>query len=93
MAFLRLQLESNIHKDYSLTKRTTTIGRRADNDIMIDSPAVSNRHARVNIEQNVYLTDLRSSNGTYLNGKKILHTKLSDGDEINFAGVNATFYE
>ncbi|MDX2505959.1 MAG: FHA domain-containing protein [Gammaproteobacteria bacterium] len=82
-----------MHKDYDITKRTTTIGRRSDNDITIDSPDVSNRHARLNFEQNYYLTDQRSSNGTYINGKKILHAKLSDGDEIHFAGIYATFYE
>ena len=91
MAFLRLQIENNVHKDFDLSKATTTIGRRSDNDITIDSPAVSNKHARLNCEGSYYLTDLRSSNGTYINGKKILHAKLNDGDTINFAHIQATF--
>ncbi len=71
---------------------TTTIGRRPDNNIIIDDASVSNRHARLTLENNYFLTDLRSSNGTFINGKKILHAKLSDGDEINFAGIHATFF-
>lgn len=93
MAFLRVQIDSNVHKDYELAKRTTSIGRRPDSDIMIDNTGVSNRHARLNFEQNYYLTDQRSSNGTFINGKKILHAKLSNGDEIHFAGIQAIFID
>lgn len=92
MGLLRLQLDTNEHMDYTLEKGTTTIGRQADNDVVIDHPSVSKKHARLNYEQDYFLTDLRSSNGTFINGKKILHAKLTDGDIINFAGVNATFH-
>lgn len=93
MGLLRVQIDKNVHKDYSIKKGTTAIGRRSDNDIVLDHPAVSNQHARLNFEDNYFLTDLRSSNGTFINGKKILHAKLSDGDVINFAGIHATFYK
>ena len=93
VAFLRIQIKDNSHKDYTLKPGRSSIGRGPDNDIVIEHPSVSNNHARLNFEHNYFLTDLRSSNGTFLNGKKILHTKLADGDLINFAGVTATFYE
>lgn len=94
MGLLRIQQsDTNEHVDYKLEKGTTTIGRHSDNDIVINHPSVSNRHARLNHEDNYFLTDLRSSNGTFINGNKILHSKLADGDAINFAGVNATFYK
>lgn len=92
MGLLRIQLNISEHVDYKLEKGTTTIGRHSDNDVVINDPSVSNKHARLNYEENFFLTDLRSSNGTFVNGKKILHTKLADGDAINFAGINATFY-
>ncbi len=93
MAFLRVEDNNNTHTDFDLISGRTSIGRRSDNDIIIQDASVSNHHARLNFEENYFLTDLRSSNGTYINGKKIFHVKLVDGDVINFAGVHATFYE
>lgn len=93
MALLRVQLENNRYTDFDLEKGRTSIGRRSDNDIIINDSSVSKHHAHLNFEQNYFLTDLRSSNGTFINGKKIFHVKLSDGDVINFAGVHATFYD
>ena len=92
MAFLRVQLENNIYTDFNLEAGRTSIGRHPDNDIVLHNSSVSNQHSRINFEQKYFLTDLRSSNGTFINGKKILHAKLVDGDVINFAGVHATFY-
>lgn len=92
MAFLRVQIEDNIHNDYNLEPGRTSIGRHSDNDVIISDASVSNHHARLNFEANYFLTDLRSSNGTFINGKKIFHVKLADGDVINFAGIHATFF-
>lgn len=92
MGLLRIQISAHEYKDHKLEKGTTTIGRQEDNDIVINDLAVSKKHARINREDNYFLTDLRSSNGTFVNGKKILHSKLSDGDVIHFAGIQATFY-
>ncbi|MCU7938795.1 MAG: FHA domain-containing protein [gamma proteobacterium symbiont of Bathyaustriella thionipta] len=94
MAFLRIQIENNQYKDYDLKEGRTSIGRSPDSDIVIENPSVSNEHARLNFDQHhFFLTDLRSSNGTFLNGKKILHVKLADGDMINFASVPVTFFK
>ena len=93
MAYLRVQIEGNLHRDYELMQGRTTIGRHLNSDIVITSPSVSNKHARINVEQACFITDLRSSNGTYINGKKVLHAKLKTGDVINFAGISATFFE
>jgi len=93
VAFLRVQIEDNIHNDFNLEAGRTSIGRNSDNDVVLANPSVSNHHARLNHEDGFFLTDLRSSNGTFLNGKKIFHVKLTDGDLINFAGINATFFE
>jgi len=93
MAFLRLQIKDNFHQDYKLEQGCTSIGRTSDNDIIIKNPSVSKKHARLNFNNYYFLTDLLSANGTFLNGKKILHVKLSDGDTVNFAGIPATFYD
>lgn len=69
---------------FELTERETTIGRRDTNDIMMAFPAVSGQHARVTVEGEFYfLEDLQSSNGTFLNGRRITElTQIQSGDEI-----------
>ena len=93
MAFLRMQGEKNEYYDITLESNRISIGREGDNDVILNEPTVSKYHARLNFENDYFLTDLRSANGTYINGRKILHNKLTDGDVINFAGFNVTFFE
>jgi len=60
-----------------------TIGRLPDNNLVIDNPAVSGRHARVYREGNHYvLEDLKSTNGTFVNDKPIARHTLLEGDVI-----------
>lgn len=60
-----------------------TIGRRDDNDIKIDHPTVSSRHARIYTYLTVsYIEDLKSTNGTFINGKRIDKHVLHPGDVI-----------
>ncbi len=59
------------------------IGRLPDNDLVIDNPAVSGRHARVYREGNHYvLEDLKSTNGTFVNDKPIARHTLLEGDTV-----------
>jgi pSer/pThr/pTyr-binding forkhead associated (FHA) protein/outer membrane protein assembly factor BamB len=65
-----------------------TIGRDPGNDIVIDDQMVSSRHARIEIKgDKPYLTDLGSSNGTFVNGGRITEKALEAGDEIAFDQV------
>jgi pSer/pThr/pTyr-binding forkhead associated (FHA) protein len=60
-----------------------TIGRMPDNNLVIDNPAVSGRHARVYREGNHYvLEDLKSTNGTFVNEKPIARHTLLEGDTV-----------
>ena len=60
-----------------------TIGRMPDNNLVIDNPAVSGRHARVYQEGNHYvLEDLKSTNGTFVNDKPIARHTLLEGDTV-----------
>jgi len=60
-----------------------TIGRMPDNNLVIDNPAVSGRHARVYREGNHYvLEDLKSTNGTFVNDKPIARHTLLEGDAV-----------
>jgi len=62
------------------------IGRAKDCDIVILLAHLSRRHAQFNIVGNnrLEITDLNSSNGTFVNGKQITNTILSHGDEVRF---------
>jgi pSer/pThr/pTyr-binding forkhead associated (FHA) protein len=59
------------------------IGRLPDNTIVIDNPVVSARHARVFREGNDYvIEDLKSTNGTFVNGKPVARYGLREGDVV-----------
>lgn len=61
----------------------TTIGRTADNHIVVPLKDVSRRHAEVRMVPNGYLLkDLESPNGTFVNGARITEHLLKDGDLV-----------
>ncbi|HVN54139.1 MAG TPA: FhaA domain-containing protein [Anaerolineaceae bacterium] len=64
------------------------IGRRRDNQLVIDDPRVSRVHAQLRAVRGRYsLFDLNSSGGTYVNGQRITRMVLKPGDVISLAGV------
>ena len=60
------------------------IGRGPENDVFIEDQNVSKRHARfvVSPEGAVFVEDLGSTNGTYVNGEKVMRRALRDGDKV-----------
>lgn len=72
-------------KHVYLHKDRTTLGRKADNDIVFDTLVVSGRHCAFDLEgvADVYVEDLGSTNGTYVNDRMVKErTRLHDGDVI-----------
>ena len=71
-------------RNIDLTHETLTIGRKADNTPAIEDPAVSGHHARiVKIQAVFFLEDLKSTNGTAINGQTITRRQLRDEDLIS----------
>ena len=70
MAKLIMSLDNAVIREVPLDKERFTIGRKAHNDIQIDNLAVSGEHAALQMTGNeVFLEDLNSTNGTYVNLK------------------------
>jgi pSer/pThr/pTyr-binding forkhead associated (FHA) protein len=72
---------------FELDKPGYVIGREAGNDIVIEDPQVSRRHAQLTQQGNSYLIeDIGSTNGTYVNGKRVTApTLLANGDMVGLA--------
>lgn len=65
-----------------------TIGRDPENLIVLDHTAISRFHCRVTCEKDQYfIHDLGSTNGTYLNGRRVTRERLSPGDELIIANI------
>ncbi len=83
MARLILMFNKQVVKEYPLMKESVTIGRNEENTIHINNLAVSGYHARIDAAGNDFiLTDLQSTNGTFINDKRVVSHKLSHGDNI-----------
>lgn len=93
MPKLLLKFSGMVLKEIALDKPQVTIGRKMDNDVVIDNLAVSGYHARIVEESGTYfIEDTGSTNGTYLNDIKITKQRLQSGDQIR-VGKHILVYE
>jgi len=75
-----------------IDKDSFRIGRKKENDVIIDSPHVSRHHAKIRFVQDKYiLFDMESTVGTSVNGKPTQTTILKPGDVISVGGVPVIF--
>jgi predicted component of type VI protein secretion system len=75
-------------KSFSITRDVTVIGRREDCDFRIPLGDISRKHCRIIKEENALkVEDLGSSNGTYVNGKRIHEADVQPGDTIQIGPV------
>ena len=83
MERLILTFNKQIISKFSFDKNSLTIGRKPENDVQIDNLAVSGHHARIDkTGDDFILTDLQSTNGTFVNHKKISSHTLKHGDNV-----------
>jgi hypothetical protein len=83
MGKLVVSLDGVVIKEVQVTKDKTTLGRRPYNDIVIDNLAVSGEHAVLQMVGNdVFIEDLNSTNGTYINGKAVKKQLLAHNDTV-----------
>jgi len=78
-----VSIDGVVIKEVQLTKDRTSLGRRPYNDIVIDNLAVSGEHAVLQMSgTEVYVEDLNSTNGTYVNGKAVKKQRLQNSDTV-----------
>ncbi|MFH1184206.1 MAG: FhaA domain-containing protein [Chloroflexota bacterium] len=79
-------------KEFPLTRAVVNIGRRLDNELVVDDPRVSRHHAQLRAIKSRYVVfDLNSSGGTFINGQRTSQTVLYPGDVISLAGVSLIY--
>ena len=90
---LVLKFDGRDVQEYVLNNKSITIGRTAGNDIVIDNLAVSALHATVhNKDNSAVLEDMNSTNGTFVNDKRVKHHNLKNGDIIGIGKHQIAFF-
>jgi ABC-type multidrug transport system ATPase subunit/predicted component of type VI protein secretion system len=86
---------SSAAREFELIKSEIVLGRDDGVDITIPSPAVSRRHARFMLEGDGYIIeDLGSSNGTFINGNRLIGRRaLKPGDQIRLGQTITLRYD
>ncbi len=95
MAKLLLTFKGKVLQEILLPEGTTKIGRDPGNPIHLDNPAVSRVHAEI-YKQGYpwYIEDLKSTNGTFLNGKQLAwKSALNHNDQITVGKHTLVFIE
>lgn len=77
---------------YPLTEAEYAIGRHRDNDIALADPGVSGFHARLYRGPDGYvIEDLKSRNGTWVNGERVLQQTLASGDKVHLGTTDLLY--
>ena len=93
MASFKIQSGSRRGKRLRISRDRLVIGRHPGCDIVLESAAVSRQHAEVTLSDGeVWITDLRSRNGTAVNGRQVAERqRLQAGDEIMVGDLQLQF--
>ena len=79
---------------FPIDKEVVSIGRKLENDLVIEDVLISRKHAEIRFEGDRYhIYDLNSTGGTFLNQRKITKSILYSGDIILLASVPMMFID
>lgn len=86
MPKLLLKFNAAVIKEITVDKPSISVGRKPDNDIVIDNPAISGHHCKISLEGGTYyVEDLDSTNGTFVNEKRVKKSGLHHNDVVGVA--------
>ena len=87
-----VSIDGVVIKEVQFSKDRTTLGRRPYNDVVIDNLAISGEHAVFQmIGSEVFIEDMNSTNGTYVNGKAAKKQQLQNGDTVEVGKYKIKF--
>ena len=92
---LRRNLNFKMHESYSI-KESALIGRSKRCQVYIDDPYMSKNHARIFLRDGqFYIEDMKSTNGSFLNGRRLPDhpVKLKDSDKLSFGNISFIFVD
>jgi pSer/pThr/pTyr-binding forkhead associated (FHA) protein len=93
-AKLLVKLHGQASKIIELATECFAVGRKADNDLAIDDQSISGHHARIiKIQSVFFLEDLKSTNGTSVNERRVDRHQLRDGDVISIGRHRLIFQD
>ncbi|MBE87042.1 MAG: hypothetical protein CMO69_04810 [Verrucomicrobiales bacterium] len=74
---------------FELAKEVTSVGRVEGNDMVLNHQSVSGSHGELVLrgDQDVYIRDLGSTNGSYIDGNKVAESPVQPGEVITFGEV------
>lgn len=75
----------------ALTRQHTVLGRGAEADLRLDDPGVSRRHAEIVLSDPPRITDLGSTNGTFVDGEQVATAELYNGARIGIGALALVF--
>jgi pSer/pThr/pTyr-binding forkhead associated (FHA) protein len=94
MPKIQLKFNAAVLREIPFDKDVLTVGRKEDNDIVIDNPAISSHHCRLAHQGGTYFVeDLDSTNGTFVNQKRIKKSGLHHNDAVGVAKHSLIFLE
>ena len=94
MPKLLLKFNAAVVREIPLDKPILTVGRKPDNDIVIDNPAVSGHHCKIMLAGEAYFVeDLDSTNGTFVNEKRVMRVGLKHNDVVGVAKHALIFFD
>jgi len=94
MPKILLKFETSVIREIPLDKPALAVGRKPDNDIVLDNATVSGHHCKIYEAGGTwFVEDLNSTNGTYVNGKKVLKAGLHANDSIGIVKYTITFLD
>jgi pSer/pThr/pTyr-binding forkhead associated (FHA) protein len=92
-ALLVVKRGANAGSTFLIDKDVTTAGRHPESDIFLDDVTVSRRHAEVRRrDDDFFVQDLGSLNGTYVNRERVEETELASGDELQIGKFKLVFF-
>lgn len=80
---VRVTLKGRLVKEYRFGQERVTIGRDPESSVFLDNPGISRCHAVLERQGDyVYLQDMESANGTYVNDEPVRRERVKDGDKV-----------